>query len=288
MYLASKIFRMETNVIRLGLIGDNIRQSKSPLLHRLSGQLTDLDVTYETLIPADQKRGFDDLFDWCASSGFRGINVTFPYKERVVSRLNIECPTVRALGACNTVIFGQGRPKGYNTDYSGFCAAFRQAFPDTPPGHVAMAGAGGVGKAVAFGLADLGAKSITLFDPSVERAQALADALAAFAPQIEVTLASDIESACAFAQGLVNSTPLGMDGYPGSAFPPHLLAGKQWVFDAVYTPVETQFLKEAKDAGVAILSGYELFFHQGIDAFRLFTGREVDQNALRSQLLAPA
>ena len=86
------------------------------------------------------------------------------------------------------------------------------------------------------------------------------------------------------ADGLVNCTPLGMTGHPGSAMPRALMPRSGWAFDAVCTPLDTEFLRSAKSSGLAVLSGYELFFHQGIDAFRLFTGMEPESDALREAL----
>ena len=68
--------------------------------------------------------------------------------------------------------------------------------------------------------------------------------------------------------------------------PSSVMAGRRWAFDAVYTPADTQFLRDAASAGLATMSGYELFLHQGADAFRIFTGREVDRQELRRMLAA--
>ena len=133
--------------IRLGLIGDNIRRSLSPRLHRLAGALCGLPVSYEPLIPADLGLGFDEVFAGCAIQGFRGLNITYPYKEKVVGQLRIDDSRVRAIRACNTVVFGGPQPQGFNTDLSGFIAAFRQTFGHARPGVVTVAGAGGVGEA---------------------------------------------------------------------------------------------------------------------------------------------
>lgn len=268
-------------MIKLGLIGDNIHASSSPRLHRLAGEICGLNVTYDALIPKERHLDFNSLFNWCSGDGdYQGVNVTFPYKEMAFTRLSVSCPTVQALGACNTAIFKNGEAKGYNTDFSGFQAAYRAAFPSDQPGNVAMAGAGGVGKAIAFGLAVLGAKSISIYDPSNERADKLVSAITQFFPHVNAFTAKNIEDACESADGLVNSTPLGMVGYPGSAFPVHLLKKHHWVFDAVYTPVDTQFLIEACRIGIRSISGYDLFFHQGVDAFNLFTGQDVDKDKL--------
>lgn len=274
-------------MVRLGLIGDNISRSQSPRLHRLAGDLCGLDVSYDPLVPAALGTDFDAVFERCRTGGFRGINVTYPYKETVVARLSIDDPLARALGACNTVIFDADAPRGFNTDCTGFAAAFRRAFGDRKPGHVAMAGAGGVGKAIAFALGHLEARSLRVFDPDRAKVEALAASLALAFPGMDVKVCDRLADAVAGADGLVNSTPLGMVGKPGNAFAGLSIAHCRWAFDAVYTPVDTQFLQTAGDAGLAILSGYELFFYQGIHAFKLFTGRDVDETRLRAALLEP-
>ena len=277
---------MSPSPIRLGLIGDNIAASSSPALHRLAGQLSGLTVTYDLLRPADLIRSFEEVLAWAESSGYRGLNITYPYKERVVAHLDVPDPAVRAVGACNTVLFGAGRPVGWNTDYSGFMAAYRHRFGDKPPGRVAMAGTGGVGRAIAFALCQLGASELRLFDIDAAKSRTLAEALRALPSGAAVSAAGTIEAATRDADGLVNSTPIGMVGIGGCAFPPATIAGRRWAFDAVYTPVETPFMAAAAAGGLDLLSGYELFFYQGVDAFRHFTGTEPSEPLLRDALKA--
>jgi shikimate dehydrogenase len=276
------------DAIRLGLIGDNIAASRAPHLHRAAGALCGLDVTYDLLVPKSLGLGFDAVFDGAREDGYRGLNITYPYKERVVPRLAVDDASVRAIGACNTVVFGGAQPRGANTDHTGFISAYRNTFGDTPPGVVAMAGSGGVGRAIAFALAKLGATAIVLFDVERAKAESLAAALAENCPALDVRIAPSIEAACEGADGLVNATPAGMAGYGGSAFPAHVCRGRRWAFDAVYTPVETPFLQDARAAGLNVMSGYELYFWQGVDAFRIFTGREVDARELRRALAETA
>lgn len=271
--------------IRLGLIGDNIERSKSPLLHTLAGQLCGIDIQYDRLIPAELGCSFEAVFEQCRSDGYRGVNVTYPYKERVVSLLQVGDPGVAAIGACNTVLFEADGASGFNTDYSGFATAFRAAFPEPGPGVVAMAGAGGVGKAIAFALADFGTSVLRLFDQDRLKAEALKTALARIAPDAVVSIAANVEDAAFGADGLVNCTPLGMVGHSGTAFPKSTLGSQRWAFDAVYTPVDTAFMNDARDSGLKTISGYELFFHQGVDAFRIFTNQDVDDTALRERLM---
>jgi shikimate dehydrogenase len=79
-----------------------------------------------------------------------------------------------------------------------------------------------------------------------------------------------------------------MVGIGGTPLPADAMQGAAWVFDAVYTPVDTQFLLDAKDAGLAVISGYELFFGQGVDAWKIFTGNEIDHAALREAISMPS
>ncbi|WP_337924719.1 shikimate dehydrogenase [Szabonella alba] len=270
----------------LGLIGDNIAASRSPLLHVLAGRQNGMTVRYDRLVPPALGQSFDAVFDAAQAAGMRGVNVTYPYKEKAVSRVSVPDPLVRAMGAINTVLFTPGGPVGYNTDHSGFMAAYRGLRGDTPPGRVLMIGTGGVGRAVAFGLAALGAAELRLVDLDPAKAEALAADLRIAAPDLELRLETDPATAADGADGLVNCTPVGMVGYGGTPLAAPAMAGAEWVFDAVYTPTDTQFLADAGAAGAAVLSGWELFFWQGVHAFGLYSGGlPVDLAALRHALL---
>lgn len=272
------------NRIRLGLIGDNIARSQSPRLHVEAGRLCGLAVTYERLIPRDLDLDFNAVFDRCAAEGFRGINVTYPYKEAVVSRVEVPDPLTARIRACNTVLFSDGVPVGHNTDYSGFIAAFRSSFGNVSPGKVAVIGAGGVGKAIAFALVTLGAEALHVFDTDRVKAYDLAAAFARIGMSMRACVAGSVDEATGGADGIVNCTPVGMTGYPGTAVAREGMRGASWAFDSVYTPIDTLFLSLAAREGLAVMSGYELFFHQGVDAFRHFTGMAVDMTALRRAL----
>lgn len=270
--------------IKLGLIGDNIAGSKSPRLHRRAGQLTGHDVTYDRLIPKDMGLTFDQVFEQARTSGFCGVNVTYPYKEVVTAKVTVADPLVRAIGAVNTVVFETDGPKGFNTDYSGFKSAYRAVRGAANPGTVCLIGTGGVGKAVAFGLIGLRARVIRCVDLDPAKAEALADALRGLKTDTQVETHSDPVTAARGADGIVNCTPLGMVGIGGSPLPFEAMQGATWAFDAVYTPVDTPFLLDAERAGLMVVSGYELFFGQGVDAWEIFTGIDLDHAALRQAI----
>ncbi|QDZ01588.2 NAD(P)-binding domain-containing protein [Nitratireductor mangrovi] len=272
--------------VRLGLIGANIARSQSPRLHVEAGRLCGVEVRYERLVPRDLGLDFGAVFDRCLDEGFRGVNVTYPYKEEVVARVKLSDPPTARIGACNTVLFGNGGPLGHNTDHSGFISAFEASFGKTAPGKVALVGAGGVGKAIAFALVRLGAGELRIFDTDPGKAHRLAAMLSEAGAAPRVIRATSTEEAVEHADGLVNCTPIGMSGHSGSSMERRHMVGASWAFDAVYTPVDTDFLRSAADAGLAIMTGWELFFYQGLDAFRHFTGAEVDPLSLRRVLRA--
>ena len=270
--------------LKLGLIGDNIAASRAPDLHRIAGRLNNMDVQYDRLVPKELNQTFDQIFESYPDNGYQALNITYPYKEHVVSQVAINDPMVRAIAAVNTVVFDGTLSKAYNTDYTGFIAAYEQVRASAAPGVCCLVGTGGVGRALAFGLVKLGADEIRLFDRDNAKAQQLAYDLNALDPQTVVTAADDLDVATANCDGLLNGTPLGMVGYPGSAFEPKAIANAAWVFDAVYTPIETMFLQSAKATGAQIISGYELFFFQGVHAWHHFTGLDVNTQKLRAAL----
>jgi len=272
--------------IKLGLIGDNIARSRAPVLHGLAGDQNGVAVTYDRLVPKDRGETFDQVFAACKAEGYRGINVTYPYKEQVAQKLRIDDPLVQAIGAVNTVIFDADGPRGHNTDYSGFTAAYGRVRGIEPTGRALMIGTGGVGRAVAFGLAALGANDLALVDRDLVKAEALANDLRRAAPNLTVSVGNDAVAAAKGAAGVINCTPVGMVGYDGTPLPLAAMAMASWAFDAVYTPVKTQFLTDAAASGLQVISGWELFFFQGVHAWEFFAGLPLDEDRLRADLMA--
>ncbi|MDX9862384.1 MAG: shikimate dehydrogenase [Rhodospirillales bacterium] len=274
--------------MKIGLIGSGISRSSSPRLHAFLGGLYGVDVEFHSIDAEETPHfAFDGALDHCAAQGFRGVNVTHPFKENARARVRVDDPSVACIGAVNTVTFEAGGWRGANTDFTGFVAAFRHRFGAAKPGRVVVAGAGGVGKAIAFALDQLGAERIQLFDTLARRAADLASALTAVGIAASVVTARDFEGAVAAADGLVNGTPIGMYRYPGIPFPPAAIHGQRWAFDAVYTPLETEFLTCARAASLEVMSGYDLFLFQGFKAFSIFSGIAVDEAAALAKFPPP-
>jgi len=270
------------NTVELGLIGKGIGRSSAPRLHKLAGQLCGFSVRYRLFDLAETDLTFSQQLAQCRSLGLVAVNVTHPFKEYAASIYPVPDRAMQRVGSVNTLSFH--KQQAFNTDYSGFIRAFQQNLLDVPLNRVLQVGAGGVGRAVAFALGRLYAGvHIDLVDSDLNKAQTLASQLAAAGIACEAH-PPEMLSALPPSDGVINCTPLGMAQYPGSAVPLALLDKQTWAFDAVYTPLETTFLQAARAAGLVILSGYELFFYQGVDAFKHFTGYDVDETALRRAL----
>jgi shikimate dehydrogenase len=267
---------------RLGLIGGNITASRSPVLHTVCALSVGGNASYDLLIPAEHGKSFARMLDHCRDAGFHGVNVTYPHKEEAAALVPAGDPVVAAMGSANTVRFTAEGPRAFNTDYSGFVAAFRARFPDVAPGRVLVLGTGGVGRAVVFGLASLGASEILLYDTDLTKVVSLGAAVRKQFPKTVVLAAEkDKLTDLAGVTGVVNCTPLGMVGRPGSALPAGAKGAPVWAFDAVYTPDKTEFRAQTEGMGAAFLSGYELYFHQGVQAFQIFTGARPDEPWVR-------
>jgi shikimate dehydrogenase len=148
-----------------------------------------------------------------------------------------------------------------------------------------MIGAGGVGLAIAFGLKYLGVAELVIYD-TVESSMAdLVQLMRRHGIQCRATSKQQLIEEMRQAEGLVNATPVGMFQYPGNPFPPEGFVNQKWAFDAVYTPENTPFLQQCRIREIDTLSGFQLFLHQGLDAFQLFTGICPNGNRVESLFL---
>src|SRR3954462_13690892 len=157
-----------------GLIGAPIAHSAAPAMHEQAARDLGLRCHYQLIEVAGT--GNDELrvlLESVRRLGFAGVNVTYPYKEAVVGLLDELTPDAAAIGAVNTVVVREGRLIGYNTDSTGFGRAAAALVAESGQGSVALIGAGGVGKAIAFALAALGVASLRIFDTDHAKAEHL-------------------------------------------------------------------------------------------------------------------
>jgi len=266
-----------------GLIGSHIQKTRLPRALKLLCDEAGIGFEFE-LIDTDGIAGFDfnAKVDELKSRNWSGVTVTHPHKTQAARYAgNYLLPEIAGLGASNTLVFGSAL-SAHNTDFTGFISAWRTVMGDLLPGDVAMAGAGGVARALAFALVELGATSISIWDVEPGRAEQLANQCGGPARAIPPAQA---DNAVAAADGLINATALGMEHAPGMAFDANKIGPQSWAFDAVYTPTNTEFLKACRAAGLQCLTGFDLFCHMAIGSFEAYTGIAVDKSAALQKLV---
>jgi shikimate dehydrogenase len=275
----------ERDHVLIGLIGDGIDGSLSPLLHQREADRQGIRLIYKTLDSrrlALTPRDLPDVLAWAATLGYRGLNITHPFKRDIVNHLDELSDEARALGAVNTVVFDGGVRKGYNTDWSGFRRSFERDFADVPRDRVVQLGAGGAGAAVALAMLTLGTRHLTIIDVDAERAKQVAGVLELrFGPgRVTTAETGALTAALADAQGVINATPVGMAHHPGSPVPETALRADLWVADVVYRPTETHLLQAANRIGARTLHGGGMAVFQAVGAFEHFTGSPADVEAM--------
>jgi shikimate dehydrogenase len=269
--------------VLVGLIGSGIQASRTPAMHEREGAAQGLAYVYKIIdldtlgLPA---AALPELLTAARRFGFAGLNITHPCKQAVIPLLDDLSRDARALGAVNTVVFRDGRAVGHNTDWSGFAEAFKRGLSDVERHWVVQFGAGGAGAAVAHALLTLGVGELSIVDTDRERAARLAQDLCARFGAGHAVACKDHAQAVRAANGIVNTTPLGMAKYPGMPLARELLRPDLWVADIVYLPLETELLRSARAIGCRTMGGGGMAVFQAADAFRLFSGLEPDRERM--------
>ncbi len=260
-----------------GLIGSGIQASRTPPMHEREGDEQGFRLLYKTIDLSAlglNVEALPDLLTAAERLGFAGLNITHPCKQAVIPLLHALSPEAEALGAVNTVVLRDGRRTGHNTDWWGYAENFRRNMADAPRRHVVQFGAGGAGAAVAYALMTLGVETLTVVDTDPSRAEAVAASLCARFGAARARAGT--EDAVAAADGVVNTTPVGMDSHPGLPLSAGLLHPELWVSEIVYFPIETALLRAARAVGCRTLDGGGMAVFQAVEAFRLFTGTPPD------------
>jgi shikimate dehydrogenase len=272
-----------------GLIGAGIQASRTPALHEQEGDAQGMRYLYR-LIDLDALKldinALPELLDGAQHMGFTGLNITFPCKQAVIALLDELSPEARGIGAVNTVVFKDGKRIGHNTDCLGFAEGFRRGLKDVARKRVVQMGAGGAGAAVAHALLGEGVEQLTIFEVDPARARSLVDNLNSHFGATRAVLGLDLPAAMASADGLVNTTPVGMSKLPGTPLPPQLLHAALWVAEIIYFPLETELLKHARALGCLTLDGGTMAVFQAVKAFELFSGQPADAARMQAHFQA--
>ncbi|BCS88681.1 shikimate dehydrogenase [Pseudodesulfovibrio sediminis] len=259
-----------------GIIGWPLGHTMSPTLHNWGFEACGIDANYAAW-PVSQ----DDLSSFMGQVRARpisGLSVTIPHKQAIMEHLDRISERATTVGAVNTLYWDEDQLCGENTDVIGIVAPLTNL--DTLPATALVLGAGGAARAALAGFKELGIPGIAIANRTHAKAVALSEEFA-----VECVAWEDrMDQSWAL---LCNTTPLGMSGamedatpWDGDRFAPATIA-----YDIVYNPLETRFLREARAAGCTTISGLEMFLHQGLAQFRLWTGTDMDESGARTLLL---
>ena len=262
---------MSLNRIPLaGVIGSPIAHSKSPALHThwlktlgIAGHYIPIDVAQEDL---------EQIVKTLPKMGFVGVNVTVPYKEKVMDFADLVTDRAALIGSANTLIFRKdGKIHADNTDSYGFIQNLRQKAPDWDPkaGPAAILGAGGAARAVIAALVEVGVPEILISNRTKARAEKLK---ADFGKRLRVVDWVQAGNMLEEATTVINTTSLGMVGKPPLRVPLDGLQKGTLVTDLVYAPLMTHLLNEANEAGCVTVDGLGMLLHQAVPAFERWFG----------------
>ncbi|KAL5793050.1 hypothetical protein ACOSP7_001644 [Xanthoceras sorbifolium] len=275
-----------------GLVSNPVGHSKGPILHNPAFRHTRYNGIYVPMLVDD----VEEFFRTYTGIDFAGFSVGIPHKEAAVACCDEVHPLAKSIGAVNTIIRRpiDGKLIGYNTDCEASICAIEDALRERQVSNgvashtsllagktFVLVGAGGAGRALAFGAKSRGAR-VVIFNRDYERAKALAHAISGEALPYQLLHEYCPENGMIFA----NASAIGME--PNSNQTPiskDALKAYELVFDAVYTPRNTRLLREAAEVGAIVVSGVEMFIRQALGQFRLFTGGLAPEDFMRKLVL---
>ena len=268
-----------------GVIGSPIGHSKSPKLHghwlkkhEIVGFYIPIELTHET---------FEQGLRALPMLGFKGVNVTIPFKEKALALADVVTDRAALIGAANTITFlKDGRIQADNTDGYGFIANLKQNAPewDASSGPALVLGAGGAARAIVSALLSERAPEIILANRTRNRAEMLRDH---FGARVRVVDWNGVLSSVAEAATLVNTTSLGMVGQPPLSVSLDKIQRGTLVTDIVYTPLKTPLLEQAEVHGCITVDGLGMLLHQAVPGFEnWFRKKPIVDQELRQAVLA--
>ena len=254
----------------IGLFGHPVSHSLSPLMHNFAFEKIGLQYTYIAFDIAAEEVG--NAVNSIRALNMAGCNVTIPYKQAVLPYLDEIDETAQEMGAVNTIVNHGGCLKGYNTDGAGYVMSLERETRMSAQGkEIAVIGAGGAARGIIYELLKKSPAHVTVINRNLDNARKLADSLMPFG---EIQVVTDSQAiALQTADIVINTTPVGM--HPNVTDMPiigDIFRSDQIVSDIIYNPLETMFLRTARQRGARTHSGLGMFVYQGALAFELWTG----------------
>lgn len=273
-----------------GIFGHPVKHSFSPAMHNAAFKELGINSVYLAfdILP--------EILEYAVGSirhlGIKGINVTIPHKQNIMKYLDEISPEARHAGAVNTVKNTGGYLYGHNTDVGGFLKALEAdlKLKDFTGRSVLLIGAGGAARAVLSALCISGAKSITIFNRSVDKAAAVSQYFCEQFKNICIEYYklgdSDKLTECLGKSDiLINSSSAGMLGYESIDIPIQYLKKNSRVYDLIYNPRETELVKSARLFRHEASNGLSMLLYQGVESFEIWTGEKAPVDSMLKALI---
>jgi 3-dehydroquinate dehydratase/shikimate dehydrogenase len=273
-----RIEKIDRQTQIFGLMGLPVLHSVSPLMHNAAFETMHMNAVY---LPFEVKNVSEFIrrmihprtreLDW----NLGGLSVTAPHKQAVMEHLDWIDPAAEGIGAVNTIAVVDGELHGYNTDARGLVEPLVLKFGELRAARCAVMGAGGAARAALWGLRQDGAE-VTVFARNPKKAEALAS-------EFDATWGTLEQDSFDGYDIVINTTPLGTVGPHESQTPASAvqLRGARLAYDLVYNPIETQFLREAREAGCETLGGLSMLIAQAVEQFKIWTSRDAPDGMMR-------
>ncbi len=266
---------IDAETVFLGLFGNPVEHSLSPLMHNMTLQKMGINCIY---LPFKINPGdLGDAVKALKKLNIRGVNVTIPFKEEVIKYLDVISDEVRTCGAVNLIKNENGQLVGYNTDGRGFIGALEEANVEIK-GRVLLIGAGGAARSIAYELAYRGVEHIDFLDINYETALNLADFIAAAAAISTNAWFMNEEEFILLSRNaniIINCSPVGM--YPDVEQSPVSsleTLDETVICDVIYNPLKTRFLLMGEEKGLKTINGLSMLVYQGALTLQILLGIE--------------
>ena len=261
---------------KFGIIGNPIKHSLSPVLHNYWFEKYNIDANYslinieESELPEIVKKIKDKTLD--------GINITLPYKQKIVPFLDVLVNDAQITSSVNTLYLSNGTITGENTDVFGLQAAYLKEVDKASTKKALVIGAGGVSPSVILSLQKSGVKQISVVNRTIEKCFFLKKKF----KSLHIVEWNNLQQEINNYEIIINATSLGLKN--GEDFNFNFDSNKEDLIyiDTIYNPIETKTLKHLKEKGKKVFNGLEMFIYQGQKAFYLWNkiNPEIDQKLI--------
>ena len=263
---------------KFGIIGNPIKHSLSPVLHNYWFKKYNIDANY-SLIDVENENGLAKIIDQIKSKKISGINVTLPYKKKIVSHVDSIINDAETTSSVNTIYLdSQENIIGENTDVFGLQAAYLKEIDNAPKKKALIIGAGGVSPSVVLSLLKSGVQQISITNRTREKCVFLKNKFS----NLKIIEWEKLQEEIKNFDIIINATSLGLKGNKDFEFDFDQIKSNLIYIDTIYNPLETRTLKYLKNMDIKVFNGLNMFIYQGQKAFYLWNkiNPEIDEKLI--------